>query len=51
MPTVLLTPHLAGSLGTEVHRLTDQALVELARWRAGEPALDRVTADSMALRA
>ena len=51
MATVLLTPHLAGSLGTEVHRLTDHALDELARWRAGEPVLDRVTADSMALRA
>jgi phosphoglycerate dehydrogenase-like enzyme len=51
MPTVLLTPHLAGSLGTEVHRLTDHALGELARWRAGEPVTDRVTADSMALRA
>jgi phosphoglycerate dehydrogenase-like enzyme len=51
MPTVLLTPHLAGSLGTEVHRLTDRALDDLARWCAGEPVADRVTAGSMALRA
>jgi phosphoglycerate dehydrogenase-like enzyme len=51
MPTVLLTPHLAGSLGTEVHRLTDRALDDLARWCAGEPVADRVTAESMALRA
>jgi phosphoglycerate dehydrogenase-like enzyme len=51
LPTVLVTPHLAGSLGTEVHRLTDHALAEVARWCAGEPAVDRVSADSMALRA
>jgi phosphoglycerate dehydrogenase-like enzyme len=51
MPTVLLTPHLAGSLGTEVHRLTDRALDDLARWCAGEPVVDRVSAESMALRA
>jgi phosphoglycerate dehydrogenase-like enzyme len=51
MPTVLLTPHLAGSLGTEVLRLTDRALDDLARWCAGEPVVDQVSAESMALRA
>jgi phosphoglycerate dehydrogenase-like enzyme len=51
MPTVLVTPHLAGSLGTEVHRLTDRALDDLARWCGGEPVVDRVTAETMALRA
>jgi len=51
MPTVLLTPHLAGSLGTEVHRLTDRALDDLAAWCAGEPVADRVTAQALALRA
>lgn len=51
LPTVLLTPHLAGSLGTEVHRLTDRALDDVARWCAGQPVGDRVTAQSLALRA
>ena len=51
LPTVLLTPHLAGSLGTEVHRLTDRALDDVARWCAGEPVGDQVTAASLALRA
>jgi phosphoglycerate dehydrogenase-like enzyme len=51
MPTVLLTPHLAGSQVTEVHRLTDRALADLPSWCAGEPVADRVTAESLALRA
>ncbi len=51
MPTVLLTPHLAGSLGSEVHRLTDRALADLASWCAGEQVADQVSAESMALRA
>lgn len=51
MPGVLLTPHLAGSLGTELHRLTERALADLASWCAGEPVADRVTAESLALRA
>jgi len=51
LPTVLLTPHLAGSLGSEVHRLTDRALDDLAAWCAGEPVANRVTAQSLALRA
>jgi phosphoglycerate dehydrogenase-like enzyme len=51
MPNVLVTPHLAGSLGTEVHRLTDRVLVDLASWCAGEPVADRVSAESLALRA
>jgi len=32
---VLLTPHLAGSLGNEWDRLTDFAAAEAARWAAG----------------
>jgi phosphoglycerate dehydrogenase-like enzyme len=32
---VLITPHLAGSQGTEWRRLADAAVAEIARWAAG----------------
>jgi len=37
LPNVVLTPHIAGALGTEVVRLGDAAIDELARYAAGEP--------------
>ncbi|WP_336500128.1 hydroxyacid dehydrogenase [Microbacterium paraoxydans] len=37
LPNVAVTPHLAGSLGTEAHRLADAALDELEAWAAGHP--------------
>lgn len=37
LPNVLLTPHVAGSLGTELHRLADHALDELERYARGLP--------------
>jgi len=37
LPNVLLTPHVAGSLGTELHRLADHALDELERYAGGRP--------------
>ena len=37
LPNVVLTPHIAGALGTEVRRLGDAAIDELARYAAGEP--------------
>jgi phosphoglycerate dehydrogenase-like enzyme len=42
LPNVLLTPHIAGSLGNELHRMTDQALDELERYAAGLPFADPV---------
>lgn len=42
LPNVLLTPHVAGSLGNELHRMTDQALEEVARYGRGEPFGDPV---------
>ncbi|TJZ52033.1 hydroxyacid dehydrogenase [Streptomyces piniterrae] len=42
LPNVLLTPHLAGSLGGELHRLADRALDEVARFAAGLPFADPV---------
>ncbi|SDS32027.1 hydroxyacid dehydrogenase [Microbacterium paraoxydans] len=37
LPNVAVTPHLAGSLGTEAHRLADAALDELEAWVTGLP--------------
>jgi phosphoglycerate dehydrogenase-like enzyme len=51
LPNVTITPHLAGSTGTEVLRLTDYALAELDRWLAGEPLLGEVTPEAYSLRA
>ncbi len=50
-PNVMITPHLAGSLGTEIHRLTDHTLDELTRWLAGDPLRSRITADTFPLSA
>jgi len=51
VPNVMVTPHIAGSLGTEIHRLTDHMLAELTRWVAGEPVRGRITADLFPLTA
>lgn len=40
---VFLTPHLAGSQGTELGRMTEHAVDEIRRWIAGEPARNAVT--------
>ncbi|WP_395244009.1 hydroxyacid dehydrogenase [Agromyces sp. MMS24-K17] len=37
LPNVTITPHIAGSLGSETTRLADHALDELARWTMGLP--------------
>ncbi|MEY9956636.1 hydroxyacid dehydrogenase [Streptacidiphilus sp. MAP5-52] len=37
LPNLLLTPHIAGSFGNELHRLGDAALDELARYTSGLP--------------
>ncbi|MCX5208420.1 hydroxyacid dehydrogenase [Kitasatospora sp. NBC_00240] len=37
LPNVLLTPHMAGSMGTELHRMAAAAVDELARYTAGLP--------------
>lgn len=48
LPNVLLTPHVAGSLGNELRRLTRHALDELARFVAGEPFEHPVRAEDLA---
>ncbi|MEO3974162.1 hydroxyacid dehydrogenase [Streptomyces sp. CAU 1734] len=47
LPNVLLTPHVAGSLGSELHRLADLALDELERYGQGLPFTDPVSADDL----
>lgn len=47
LPNVLLTPHIAGSLGTECHRMTELALDELERWIRGRPLEHEVRAEDL----
>ncbi|MFI1715522.1 hydroxyacid dehydrogenase [Streptomyces litmocidini] len=47
LPNVLLTPHVAGSLGNELHRMADQALEEVARYTRGEPFAEEVRASDL----
>ena len=42
-PNVFLTPHIAGSEGTELGRMTEYAVDEIRRWSAGEPARNEIT--------
>ncbi|MEU9099181.1 hydroxyacid dehydrogenase [Streptomyces sp. NPDC048361] len=42
LPNVLLTPHIAGSLGNELYRMADQALDEVERFASGLPFSDPV---------
>jgi phosphoglycerate dehydrogenase-like enzyme len=39
LPNVLLTPHVAGSMGNELHRLGESAVAEVERLAAGLPPL------------
>ncbi|MGR6919855.1 hydroxyacid dehydrogenase [[Actinomadura] parvosata] len=45
LPNVLITPHVAGSLGTEVYRMTDAALDELERYTTGLPLLTEISSE------
>lgn len=45
MPNVMLTPHIAGSLGTEVADMTDLVIEEIARFTRGEPLIHEMTTD------
>jgi phosphoglycerate dehydrogenase-like enzyme len=51
LPNCVLTPHIAGSLGREVHRMGDFALREVRNWLAGtqlENPIDLSTIDRRA---
>ncbi|MFC8761717.1 hydroxyacid dehydrogenase [Streptomyces sp. NPDC057193] len=47
LPNVLLTPHIAGSLGGELHRMAAAAADELARYAAGQPFAHPVRAQDI----
>ncbi len=47
LPNVYVTPHLAGSEGTELARMTDHAIEEIRRWAAGQPPRNGVTRDQL----
>ncbi|MET8847829.1 hydroxyacid dehydrogenase [Amycolatopsis sp. NPDC004625] len=51
LPNVVLTPHVAGSLGAETRRMTAEALGELERYAAGLPPRAPVTRHSLAVQA
>jgi phosphoglycerate dehydrogenase-like enzyme len=51
LPNVVLTPHVAGSLGSETRVMTASALTELERYAAGLPPLTAVTAESLKVQA
>jgi phosphoglycerate dehydrogenase-like enzyme len=42
LPNVQLTPHVAGAMGTELHRLADCAVEEFGRYVRGESFLHAV---------
>ena len=48
-PNVVVTPHIAGSLGPECARLGEFMLDEFRRYLAGKPLLGQITTDRSAL--
>ncbi|GAA2014841.1 hydroxyacid dehydrogenase [Catenulispora yoronensis] len=47
LPNVLVTPHLAGAMGTEVARLGEFAVAEVERFAAGLPLVGAVRASDL----
>ncbi|WP_406113814.1 hydroxyacid dehydrogenase [Streptomyces sp. NBC_01014] len=47
LPNVLLTPHIAGSLGGELQRITHSALAEIERYCAGREFAHPVTREAL----
>lgn len=47
LPNVMLTPHIAGSLGSEARRMSDHTLDELERLVLGRPVLAPVTREHL----
>ncbi len=47
LPNVFITPHLAGSQGTELRRMIDHVVDEIDRWRRGLPGRNAITADML----
>ncbi|MFE2500042.1 hydroxyacid dehydrogenase [Streptomyces scopuliridis] len=51
LPNVLITPHIAGSQGTETRKMAHAALSELERYGAGLPPLNPITRQDLAVQA
>ncbi|MDI3403812.1 hydroxyacid dehydrogenase [Streptomyces cavernicola] len=51
LPNVMLTPHIAGSLGSEARRMSAMALTELDRLTSGRPPLAPITRETLAVQA
>jgi phosphoglycerate dehydrogenase-like enzyme len=51
LPNVLITPHVAGSLGTETRRMSDAALDDLERYLTGRELLAQVMHEDLRLSA
>ena len=47
LPNVVLTPHIAGSLGTELARMGDLAVAEIGRFVGGDALEHEVRADEL----
>lgn len=46
-PTVLITPHIAGSMGNELPRMGELAVTEVERFAAGQPLVHPVSLDDL----
>ncbi len=51
LPNVMITPHIAGSLGSETRRMSESALDELERYLSGKPPRAAVTPDEFVVSA
>jgi phosphoglycerate dehydrogenase-like enzyme len=51
LPNVTITPHIAGSLGTETRRMSDAALDDLERYLTGQEPLAQVVHEDLSLSA
>lgn len=47
MPNVFVTPHVAGAMGNELHRLAELAVVEVERYARGESPIHRVRREDL----
>jgi len=47
LPNVMITPHIAGSLGSETRRMSRQALDELERFLHGQAPANAVTSETL----
>lgn len=48
LPNVVLTPHLAGSMGPEARRMAAYMIAEMDRWLAGEPMVHEISREAAA---